>query len=180
MGGGGKGGVQTSEVKLPKNVEKFAEANMDFAKAASEIGYVPYQGNTVAALTPAQKSAMDMTSGALGAFNMGDGGSAASRAQGLDPYTGMAMDPTMTGGVLGYSPMGIYEDAKSRVAPAQRRAIDSLFIDPQGGRIGDVGGRAGGGGSSSGKGGLPTVVKSGAPPAMYGPDATRRSTSGSK
>lgn len=132
MGGGGKGGSQSQEmeIKLPKAIEAASKDNLRIANEVASIGYTPYQGNTVAALTPMQKAAMDTTRGAMGAFNMGDGGFAASQAQGLDPYTGLAMQPTERGGVMGYNPMGIYEDAKGRIDPAQRAMIESFTMNP--------------------------------------------------
>jgi hypothetical protein len=143
-GGGGKGGQSesSSTVKLPENIEKIAEENLALADRIGEIGYVPYQGNTVAAFTPQQQAVMQNTSDAASAFGMGNGSSQAAAA-GVDPFTGMAMDPNMSGGVLGYSPYAAYQDAQSQIAPGQRAAIDSFFIDPQ------TGAAAGGGNANA-------------------------------
>jgi hypothetical protein len=131
-GGGGKGGSQsqTSEVRMPKEIEAAAKDNLKIADEVAKIGYVPYSGPTVAAFTPNQMAAMQNTQGAASAFNMGGAGAQAKKS-GVDPFTGMAMDPTLTGGVLGYSPKGIYDAAKGQIPEAQRKMIDSFFINPQ-------------------------------------------------
>lgn len=157
-GGGGKGGQsqQTSTVKLPENIEKVAKQNLDLADTIGKIGYVPYRGNTVAALTPMQRQGMQNTQNAASAFNM----SGPLQQQGgpnVDPFTGLAMNPTLTGGVLGYSPAGIYDDAVSKIPQGQRNAINSFFIDPRTGRMQNgsnpFGAGGGGGGGGGGKGG---------------------------
>lgn len=130
-GGGGKGGQQqqTSTTALPPEILAVAKQNMGMADEASKIGFVPYQGNTVAALTPMQQAAMQNTQGALGNFNMKTGAEQA-KASGVDPYTGLAMSPTLQGGVLGYSPMAQYQAAKDKIAPVQRGLIDSFTVNP--------------------------------------------------
>ncbi len=138
MSGGGKGGQQqaTTTLELPKNITKAAEKNLKLANQIGKIGYVPYRGNTVAAFTPAQRAAMSNTNAAASAFNMGTAGaSPTTEGVAVDPFTGMAMDPTLSGGVLGYSPAGIYDDAKAMIPAGQRRYIDSFFIDPHTGRM---------------------------------------------
>ena len=132
-GGGGKGGQSVNEIKLPKSIEKAAEQNLKLADEVSKIGYVPYSGPTVAALNPAQRAEMRNASNAASAFGMATPQQMAGRAGGrsIDPFTGLAMDPTLTGGVLGYSPMGIYDSAKANIPTAQRGLIDSFIIDPE-------------------------------------------------
>lgn len=140
MGGGGKGGStsQTSTVQLSPEIEAAALQNLDIANEVAGMGYVPYRGNTVAGLTPMQRGAMDSSMGARAAFGMDmpegwrrDGTARRQgRNDGIDPYTGMRARPTEAGGVFGYSPVGVYEDAQSRIPEAQRSFIDSFFIDP--------------------------------------------------
>jgi hypothetical protein len=138
MGGGGKGGQSTQEtvVKLPPEIEKAAKQNLKIADEVSKIGYVPYSGPTVAAFTPNQRAAMQNTSNAAAAFGMGNAQGMANPAVSgggtaqVDPYTGLAMDPTLTGGVLGYSPKGIYDSAKAAIPEAQRQMIDSFVMNP--------------------------------------------------
>ena len=122
-GGGGKGGQSVNEIKLPKSIEKAAEQNLKLADEVSKIGYVPYSGPTVAALNPAQRAEMQNASNAASAFNMATPQQMAGRAGGrsIDPFTGLAMDPTLTGGVLGYSPMGIYDSAKANIPSSRDR-----------------------------------------------------------
>lgn len=172
-GGGGKGGSSETTTRMPKSIEKAAEQNLKIADEVAKIGYTPYQGPTQAALTPAQKAAMQNTFGAASSFGMttpqdmanpqtaGGGGGGGGRTS-VDPFTGMAMDPTLTGGVLGYSPMGIYEGAKAKIPEAQRKMIDSFTMNPETGAaptnplIGPTamfGGGQGGGQGGGGQGG---------------------------
>lgn len=137
-GGGGKGGQQTSSttVKLPKSIEQASKENWGMAKDVASLGYVPYQGNTVAAFTPMQTAAMQNTNNAAAAFGMGSGASMAGA--GVDPITGMTRQPTAdANGVLGYSPYAGYLEAQSKIAPGQRAMIDSFFIDPMSGAAGN-------------------------------------------
>jgi len=71
---GGKGGSTTSEQKIPEWIEGPAKANLEKARLAGEIGYMPYYGPEVAALSPMQKSAMQNTTGAMSAFGMAPAG----------------------------------------------------------------------------------------------------------
>ena len=68
---GGKGGSTTSAQQIPEWLEGPAKANLEKARLAGEIGYMPYYGPEVAALSPMQKSAMQNTAGAMSAFGFG-------------------------------------------------------------------------------------------------------------
>ena len=57
MAGGGKGGKQTTEVKIPEWLEGAARTNMARADEIAKIGYTPYYGPDVAAFTPMQQAA---------------------------------------------------------------------------------------------------------------------------
>ena len=54
---GGKGGSTTSTVEVPQYIEDAARRNLERADLISKIGYVPYYGPEVAAMTPAQEAA---------------------------------------------------------------------------------------------------------------------------
>lgn len=68
---GGKGGSTTSAQQIPEWIEGPAKANLEKARLAGEIGYMPYYGPEVAALSPMQKSAIQNTAGAMSAFGLG-------------------------------------------------------------------------------------------------------------
>lgn len=132
MSQGGKGGQQTSSstVKLPKEIEDQAKANIGIANEVAAIGYTPYQGNTVAAFTPNQQAAMQNNAHSMNAFNMGGPGAQAKQA-GVNPMTGMKMNATNQGGVMGYSPMGQYNAAVNAIPDAQRAMIESFTMNPR-------------------------------------------------
>lgn len=121
MSGGGKGGSQTTEVKIPEWLEKEAQRNIDIARDVSQVGYVPYYGPDVAALSPMQNAAMAGTNAAAGAFGL-------QQAQG-----GMPAPQTFAGGVQGYSSGGLYNqslEALKAQAPAQYDYMQGMFMDP--------------------------------------------------
>ena len=101
-GGGGKGGSTSTEVSIPAWLEQAAQSGLARGQQAAGIGYVPYRGPDVAALTPMQEAAMANTSAASSAFGLG-----ASPA----PGAGMPEMQTFAGGVRGYSAYPLYEQA---------------------------------------------------------------------
>lgn len=110
---GGKGGSTTSAQQIPEWIEGPAKANLEKARLAGEIGYMPYYGPEVAALSPMQQSAMQNTTGAMSAFGMAPAG--AQYQSSLPPTTTM-------GGVTGYSSGDLYDQAVAELAvrnPAQ-------------------------------------------------------------
>lgn len=119
---GGKGGSTTSTVEVPQYIEDAARRNLERADLISKIGYVPYFGPDVAALTPQQEAAFAGTQQLAGAFGT--------------PTTmdmGVPAPQTFAGGVRGYSSAPMFEEAMDefgRRRPAQKAFIDSLFIDP--------------------------------------------------
>lgn len=122
---GGKGGSSTSSVQIPEYIEAAAQRNLNKAERISQLGYVPYYGPDVAALTPMQQAAMQNVAGAAGAFGM-------ATPTGQDIY-GMPAATTYAGGVQGYSSAPIYEQSVAELArqrPSQKSYIDSFFIDP--------------------------------------------------
>ena len=119
---GGKGGSTTSSVEVPQYIEDAARRNLERADLISKIGYVPYYGPEVAAMTPAQEAAFAGTQQLAGAFGT--------------PTTmdmGVPAPQTFAGGVRGYSSAPMFEQAQFELGqrrPAQKAFIDSLFIDP--------------------------------------------------
>ena len=101
-GGGGKGGSQSTSVEIPAWLEQAAQNGLARGQQAAGIGYVPYRGPDVAALTPMQEAAMFNTSQASSAFGLG--------ASPL-PGAGMPQVQTFAGGVQGYSSAPLYEQA---------------------------------------------------------------------
>ena len=121
MSNGGKGGSQTTEVKIPEWLEKEAQRNIDIARDVSQVGFVPYYGPEVAALSPMQNAAMAGTNQAAGAFGL-------QQAQG-----GMPTPETFAGGVQGYSSGGLYNQSLETLrqqAPAQYDYLQGMFMDP--------------------------------------------------
>jgi hypothetical protein len=116
-----KGGVQTSQTRIPEALERASAENLAMANEIGRIGFVPYQGPTVAGLSDQQMAAMANTNAAAGAFGL---------AQGAAP-----MSPQ--GGAMGsgYSAMPLYEQALAAMAPGQRGAIESMMINPQTGEV---------------------------------------------
>ena len=147
MGGGSKGDSQTTEVKLPPELEAFANRNLKNAEAATRIGYSPYEGPTVAAINPMQRAAMGNTNRMANAFGM----------QTSPVRDSMMRAKDYGGGVRGHDPMALYMQALRGMDPEQRRAIET-FTDPRGasaqfGNSRGGGGGGGGGSRSSGGGG---------------------------
>ena len=101
-GGGGKGGSTSTEVSIPAWLEDAAKNAMARGEQAAGIGYVPYQGPDVAALTPLQEAAMFNTSQASSAFGLGPSPA---------PSAGMPEVQTFAGGMRGYSAFPLYEQA---------------------------------------------------------------------
>lgn len=115
-GGGGKGGQQTSEIKLPKDIEAAAKENLDLAKKVGSLPYAPYMGAQVAAFTPAQEAGFKGADAAAGAFGLP--GAAAGA---------MPKPDVNVGGMSGYSTKPFYDDAMSKVDPAIMKLYNSFF-----------------------------------------------------
>ena len=124
MSGGGKGGQTTTEVKIPDWLESAARSNIGRAEDVARIGYTPYYGPDVAAMTPMQTAAGQGINTAANAFGLGSG----------ELSMGMPAPQTFAGGVQGYSSGGLYDEALAelqRRAPGQYDAITGMFINPQ-------------------------------------------------
>ena len=125
MSGGGKGGKQTSEVKIPAWLQEAAQANIAKANEIAKIGYVPYFGPDVAAFTPTQQAAFANTGAAANAFGM---------AAPSNPMAGMPAPQTFAGGVQGYSSAPMFQQslaALQQANPAQYAALMAPFLNPQ-------------------------------------------------
>jgi hypothetical protein len=124
MSGGGKGGSTTSSVEIPAWLENAAQTNLARADQLSTIGYTPYYGPDVAALTPMQQASMQNTNQGASAFGM---------AAPTDAMAGMPQAQTFAGGVQGYSSGGLYDQALSELQtrrPGQFAALNAPFINP--------------------------------------------------
>lgn len=124
MSGGGKGGSTTSQVQIPAWLESAARQNLARADRVAQLGYTPYYGPDVAAMTPMQQAAMQNTNQAASAFGM---------AAPTDAMAGMPAPQTFAGGVQGYSSAPLYQqsvDALRTNAPGQYNAMAQMFVDP--------------------------------------------------
>lgn len=124
---GGKGGSQTTEVKVPQYIEDAAKANLARADEISRIGYTPYYGPDVAAFSPMQQASFQNTADTASAFGL-----AAPTSQ-QDIMGGMPAPTTYEGGVSGYSSAPMYEQSLAELQaqrPGQYDAIMGQFIDP--------------------------------------------------
>ena len=125
---GGKGGSQTSEVKVPQYIEDAGRANLARADELAKIGYTPYYGPDVAAFTPMQEAAFQGTSDMANAFGM-SGGNMSEQ----DIYGGMGAPTQYANGVRGYSSAPMYEQSLAQFAearPGQYAAMTAPFINP--------------------------------------------------
>jgi hypothetical protein len=145
MGGGSQ--TSTSSVQIPAWLEAAAQRNLAKADTLSQIGYTPYYGPDVAAMTPMQLAAMQGTNTAASAFGMPT----------ADPMAGMPAAQNYDG-MQAYSSGSLYDQALAelqRRQPGQYAALRAPFIDPVTGAqplapYGSGGGYAGGGSSSGG------------------------------
>jgi hypothetical protein len=113
---------QKSEVKAPAYLDKAAQQLIQRATQTSRIGYVPYYGPDVAAMTPMQMASMQGTNQMAGAFGM----PTANLSQGMPQAQNY-------GGLMGYSSGGMYDQAMQewkRRNPGQYQEVQQLFANP--------------------------------------------------
>ena len=143
--GGALGGKQTTSTQIPAWLEQAAQKAIAQSGQAGQIGFTPWQGPDVAAMTAGQTGAIDNNNAALSAF-------------GLAPSQSSMPAPTDYGGVQGYSAYPVYQqgmEAFKQSAPGQYNAISGMFIDPVTGQMAGAQPQAqampvgGGGGGSS-------------------------------
>ena len=149
MGGGGR---NTTEVTVPAWLEEAAQRNLGRADELSRIGYTPYYGPDVAAMTPMQMAAMQGTNQMASAFGMPT----------ADPMAGMPA-ATNYGGMPAYSSGDLYDQALAeleRRMPGQFAAMRAPFIDPV---TGMVASGAASGGVGAGAASMPGTMPSAMP-----------------
>ena len=120
-GGGGKGGSTSTEVSIPAWLEDAAKSGLARGEQAAGIGFAPYQGADVAALTPLQEAAMFNTSQASSVFGLGPS---------PVPSAGMPTVQTFADGTRGYSAFPLYEQAVNALKirdPAQYAKLTAPF-----------------------------------------------------
>ena len=100
---GGKGGTQTSAQQIPQHITDASKESLAQAQIAGKIGYMPYYGPDVAAMSPQQEQAMRNNFSAQQAYGMVDPSAQFS--------TGVPEAQTFDGGVRGYSSGGLFEQA---------------------------------------------------------------------
>ena len=126
-------GSSKSETTVPQYITDASTNLLDRAQEISRIGYTPYYGPDVAALSPNQTAAMGNNQQLAANFGLG-------APQG----SGLPQAQTFAGGVQGYSSGDMFEQALEELKarrPGQYEAIMSQFIDP----YGPAGGGGGGG-----------------------------------
>ena len=142
---GKKGGEQTttSKIELDPAVREAALQNLDIANEVASIGYIPYQGNTVAGFSPQQMSAMQSTDQAMSAFGMPSAvnwqqqGGQFQAPRGMDSnsiyqaLTGMQAPTDDGSGMVGHNATPAYNNALSQIPAAQMAAIQSFLMNPQ-------------------------------------------------
>lgn len=130
------GGSEKTSVTVPKWLEDAAKEGIARSQEVSRIGYTPYYGPDVAAMTPQQVAAMRGTNQMASAFGMPTSDVTAGMPTAAD-YNGMSA----------YSSGGMYDQALAELKarqPGQYTAIGNLFIDPLTGQL------SSGGSSSTG------------------------------
>lgn len=101
------GGSSKSTTELPAYLEDAVKNALTASQNAASVGYMPWMGPDVAAMTPTQVAAMQNTNTGLSSFGMAS----------ADPMAGM---PTAQnyGGMGGYSSFPIYDEAMKAWAAA--------------------------------------------------------------
>lgn len=123
MAGGGKGGSSTTTMEIPEYLEEPLKRNIGKAEELAKIGYTPYFGPDVAAMTPMQQAAGQNLGMAAQAFGM---------AAPTSPMAGMPQAQNF-GGMQAYSSAPLYEQALGELQtrmPGQYAALRAPFIDP--------------------------------------------------
>jgi hypothetical protein len=118
------GGSQTTKQEIPAWLEAPSIRAIQRGEDISRIGYVPYYGPDIAALTPMQTSAMQNAANAAAAFGL---------TAPTDVMAGMPVAQDFAGGVRGYSSQPLYQqslDALQAARPGQFDYLNSFFINP--------------------------------------------------
>lgn len=123
MGGGGKGGSQSTKVEIPAWAESAMRENLNKAAQMSEIGYMPYYGPDVAAFTPMQEAGMQGAYDAAAAFGLAEPGGNA--------MAGVPEAKDFGGGMMGYSSGDLFDAAVAELEarnPLQAAAYNKHFV----------------------------------------------------
>ena len=119
----GGSSTTTVEQELPKYMEDATKQAIKASQQAASIGYVPYMGPDVAAMTPMQMAAFDSTNAAASAYGLPTASS-----------TGLPTATTYSNGMQGYSSYPMYQQAVedfAKMYPGQYEAIMAMFVNPQ-------------------------------------------------
>lgn len=119
------GGKTTSTTEIPQFIEDALKDNLGRAQAQQRMGYMPYYGPDVAAMTPSQTASMANTSGLARALGM-----QAPQNQ----SQGMPAPRDYGNGMMAYSSGDIFDMAQRELQqrrPGQYQAYSDMFIDPQ-------------------------------------------------
>jgi len=121
---GGKGGSQKSKVEIPDFIMDPARRNINRAEALAQVGYIPYYGPEVAALSPMQLGAMQSTADAATAFGL---------APQMDVAASLPQAQDFGGGMMGYGSGDLFQNSVNQFAannPAQYAQFSSQFTGP--------------------------------------------------
>ena len=124
MGGGGKGGSNTTTVQLPDSLEQGANEVLVAGLRAAALPYKPNKGVTIAGFAPQERAAMRNTSAMAEAFGLQGGNK-----------NGLGLGKTQRGanGIYGYSSEGALNQMKhASTNKRQRKDMDRLrnsFLD---------------------------------------------------
>jgi hypothetical protein len=117
------------KTQVPPYIEDATKAALGAAGKLGSIGYVPYQGPTVAAFTPTQVAAMQNRNQGANAFGMNT----------APVMAGMPKPQEFAGGVMGYSGMPLYKEAMrdwKSSAPGQYKQYMDMFMNKKTGKGG--------------------------------------------
>lgn len=135
-------GSKTENTSVPKWQENAIKDAINSAYKVANLGFTPYRGPDVAAMTPMQMSAMQGTNQAASAFGMPT----------ADPMAGMPKAQNYNG-MMAYSSAPLYDQALmelKRTNPEQYNALMNFQLNRRGGGGGGGNGiNNGGGGSNS-------------------------------
>lgn len=112
------GGSSTSKTTVPEWQNRAAQDALAAANRVANIGYTPYYGPDVAALTPMQMAAMQGTNQAAQAFGMPT----------ADPTAGLPR-ATNYGGMQAYSSGGLYDQALAELKRRNPEQYAALTAD---------------------------------------------------
>ena len=122
MGGGGKGGSQTTKTEIPDWIAQPASRNLARAEAVQQLGYMPYSGPQIAAFNPTQQAAMQGSYDTAAAFGL--------VPQGGDAMAGVPQAQNFNG-VTAYSSAPMYEQALAELQARNPEAVaqyNKLFV----------------------------------------------------